>query len=93
MNFNQVTLAEFIDTLESGEVQALHGIAERLLEDESVLTSGVAPVDFPETVPEQVKLMREKAECLKWAKADFAWAILIPELVGMVLQVTHEYDE
>ena len=93
MFFNQVILTEFIDTLEAGEVQALHGIADRLLEDESVLTGSVLPVDFPETVPEQVKLMREKAEALKWAKADYAWAILIPELAGMVLHVTHGVDE
>lgn len=86
MHFNPVILTEFIDTLEAGDFDALAGIADRLLEDESVLTSSVVPVDFPEDVDARVEVLRAKAESLKWEKADYTWNILIPEIAGMVLQ-------
>ena len=86
MKFNQTILAEFIDTLESGNPEALPAIADRLLEDESVLTSATVPVDFPEDVPSRVEILKQKAEHLKWAKADCAWMVLIPEIASMVLQ-------
>jgi len=86
MNFDQTILAEFIDTLESGNPEALPAIADRLLEDESVLTSATVPVDFPVDTDSRVELLKQKAEHLKWAKADYAWMVLVPEIAGMVLE-------
>lgn len=86
MFFNQVILAEFINALEFGDHDVLASIVDRLLEDESVLTSAVVPEDFPEDTDSRVELLKQKAEALKYSKADYAWMVLIPEIAGMVLK-------